>query len=117
MRIYSLERKQDIAMNISNTYNLFSNPKNLPLITPPSLKLNMTSEILERMYTCMIITYTVALLLNLPITLVTEITHVDELWFGTYKFWPYQHKFKDIEGGFEATDLIHYALPVVHSAA
>jgi len=119
MKIYSLERKQNLAMTISEAWNFFSNPKNLPLITPPSLKLNITSEIPERMYTGMIITYTVDPLLNLPITWVTEITHVDipdifidEQRFGPYKFWHHQHKFKEIEGGIEATDLIHYVLPL-----
>lgn len=106
-------------MTISEAWNFFSNPKNLPLITPPSLKLNITSEVPERMYTGMIITYTVDPLLNLPITWVTEITHVDkpdifidEQRFGPYKFWHHQHKFKEIEGGIEATDLIHYVLPL-----
>jgi len=119
MKIYSLERKQNLAMTISEAWNFFSNPKNLPLITPPSLKLNITSEVPERMYTGMIITYTVDPLLNLPITWVTEITHVDkpdifidEQRFGPYKFWHHQHKFKEIEGGIEATDLIHYVLPL-----
>ena len=119
MKIYSLERKQNLAMTISEAWNFFSNPNNLPLITPPSLKLNITSELPDRMYTGMIITYTVAPLLNLPITWVTEITHVDkpdifidEQRFGPYKFWHHQHKFKEIEGGIEATDLIHYALPL-----
>ena len=119
MKIYSLERKQNLGMTICEAWNFFSNPNNLPLITPPSLKLNITSELPDRMYTGMIITYTVAPLLNLPVTWVTEITHVDkpgifidEQRFGPYKFWHHQHKFKEIEGGIEATDLIHYALPL-----
>jgi len=119
MKIYSLERKQNLGMTISEAWNFFSNPNNLPLITPPSLKLNITSELPDRMHTGMIITYTVAPLLNLSITWVTEITHVDkpdifidEQRFGPYKFWHHQHKFKEIEGGIEATDLIHYALPL-----
>jgi ligand-binding SRPBCC domain-containing protein len=119
MKIYSLERKQNLAMTISEAWNFFSNPQNLPLITPPSLKLNITSEIPETMYTGMIITYTVAPVLNIPMTWVTEITHVDEPGifideqrFGPYKFWHHQHTFKEIEGGIEATDLIHYALPL-----
>ena len=52
-------------------------------------------------------------------TWVTEITHVeepnffiDEQRFGPYKFWHHQHRFKEIEGGVEATDLVHYALPL-----
>ena len=81
-------------MDISEAWDFFSDPNNLPLITPPSLKLSITSELPDKMYTGMIITYTVAPILSIPITWVTEITHVeepnffvDEQRFGPYKFW------------------------------
>lgn len=119
MKIYTLERKQNVAMNIRDAWDFFSNPNNLALITPPSLNLKITSELPERMYTGMIITYTVAPIMNMPMTWVTEITHVeepnffiDEQRFGPYKFWHHKHMFKEIEGGIEATDLVHYALPL-----
>lgn len=119
MKIYTLERKQKIAMDMAEAWDFFSNPNNLPLITPPSLNLNIKSDLPEKMYTGMIITYTVAPILNIPMTWVTEITHVeepnffiDEQRFGPYKFWHHQHKFKEIEGGVEAIDLVHYALPL-----
>ncbi len=119
MKIYTLERKQNIAMNIEDAWDFFSNPNNLPLITPPSLNLNITSNLPETMYTGMIITYTVAPILNIPMTWVTEITHVeepnffiDEQRFGPYKFWHHEHRFKEIKGGVEAMDLVHYALPL-----
>jgi len=119
MKIYSLERKQKIAMNIEDAWDFFSNPNNLPLITPPSLNFNITSNLPESMYTGMIITYTVAPILNIPITWVTEITHVeepnffiDEQRFGPYEFWHHEHRFKEIKGGIEAVDLVHYALPL-----
>ena len=119
MKIYTLERKQTVAMNLADAWDFFSNPNNLPLITPPSLNLKITSDLPDKMYTGMIITYTVAPILNMPMTWVTEITHVeepnffiDEQRFGPYKFWHHKHMFKEIEGGIEATDLVHYALPL-----
>ncbi|MEM7007555.1 MAG: SRPBCC family protein [Thermodesulfobacteriota bacterium] len=106
-------------MDIKEAWEFFSNPNNLPLITPPSLNLKITSELPDKMYTGMIITYTVAPVMNIPMTWVTEITHVDEPHFfideqrfGPYKFWHHQHKFTQIEGGVEATDLVNYALPI-----
>jgi len=119
MKIYSLERTIKLKMAMAESWDFFSNPNNLSLITPPSLNLNITSELPDKMYTGMIITYTVAPMLNIPMTWVTEITHVeepnffiDEQRFGPYKFWHHQHRFKEIEGGVEAADLIHYALPL-----
>jgi len=41
-----------------------------------------------------------------------QIFFIDEQRFGPYKFWHHQHRFKEIEGGVEATDLVHYALPL-----
>ncbi len=119
MKIYTLERKQNIAMDMDEAWEFFSNPNNLPLITPPSLNLKITSNLPDKMYTGMIITYTVAPILNIPMTWVTEITHVkepnffiDEQRFGPYKFWHHQHKFNEIEGGIEAIDIVNYALPL-----
>ena len=119
MKIYSLERTIKLKMTVSESWEFFSNPNNLPLITPPSLNLNITSELPDKMYTGMIITYTVAPIFSIPMTWVTEITHVeepdffiDEQRFGPYKFWHHQHRFKEIDGGVEATDLVHYALPL-----
>ncbi len=119
MKIYTLERKQNIAMDIDEAWEFFSNPNNLSLITPPSLNLKITSKLPDKMYTGMIITYTVAPMLNIPMTWVTEITHVeepnffiDEQRFGPYKFWHHQHRFNEIDDGIEAIDIVNYALPL-----
>lgn len=118
MKIYSLKRSIKLKMTLEESWDFFSNPNNLTLITPPSLNLNITSKLKDKMYPGMIITYTVAPILNIPMTWVTEITHVDEprffideQRFGPYKFWHHQHRFEEIEGGVEATDLVNYALP------
>ncbi len=36
---------------------------------------------------------------------------VDEQRFGPYRFWHHQHRFREIAGGVEMQDLVHYALP------
>jgi len=48
----------------------------------------------------------------------TEITHVkpleyfvDEQRFGPYSLWHHQHHFKEVEGGVEMTDIVHYKIP------
>ena len=49
----------------------------------------------------------------------TEITQVkdkeyfiDEQRFGPYKLWHHQHHFKEIPGGVEMTDIVHYKNPM-----
>lgn len=119
MKIYSLKKTIKLKMTMEESWDFFSNPNNLTLITPPSLNLNITSALPDKMYAGMIITYTVAPILNIPMTWVTEITHVEEPYFfideqrfGPYKFWHHQHKFEKIEGGVLASDIVHYVLPL-----
>ena len=49
----------------------------------------------------------------------TEITHVvpgsyfvDEQRRGPYRLWHHQHHFREISGGVEMTDIVHYQLPL-----
>ena len=56
-----------------------SSPKNLEEITPKEMSFNITSSNKnEKMYEGMIITYKVTPLLNIPLSWMTEITHVKE---------------------------------------
>ncbi len=73
----------------------------------------------EKMYAGQIIEYLVKPLFGIPLYWMTEITHVadkkyfiDEQRFGPYTLWHHQHHFKEILGGVEMTDIIHYKLPL-----
>jgi ligand-binding SRPBCC domain-containing protein len=119
MKIYTLECTQRLPIGIDEAWDFFSNPHNLPLITPPSMGFEIRSRVPDRMYAGMIVTYTVRPLLSVPVTWVTEITHVDEprmfvdeQRFGPYRFWHHQHHFREIDGGVEATDIVNYAMPL-----
>lgn len=119
MKIYTLHTKQELGITKKKAWEFFSNPENLPLITPPWLNFKITSELSKEMYPGMIITYTVSPLLNIPMTWVTEITQVDEpnyfideQRFGPYKFWHHRHTFTEIKGGVLCEDIVHYALPI-----
>ena len=118
MKIYQLKTKQFLPISIDKAWEFFSNPNNLSKITPPWLNFEVTSQLENKVYAGMIITYKVRPLLNIPITWVTEITHVrqpnffvDEQRFGPYKFWHHQHIFKKVDGGIEMEDIISYAVP------
>jgi len=70
------------------------------------------------MYAGQIIEYIVTPILGIKTRWVTEITHiedkkyfVDEQRFGPYAFWHHKHFIKEIDGGVEMEDLLHYKLP------
>lgn len=119
MKICTLRRSQKLPISLEESWEFFSNPKNLSLITPPSLGLEITSEINENIYEGMIITYKFKPFPGIVTEWVTEITHIekpfyfaDEQRFGPYVFWHHKHFFKNVDTGVETQDLIHYALPL-----
>lgn len=116
-KTFCLKETHKIPVNIDEAWSFFSNPLNLKEITPPSLNLLVTNEMPEKMHAGMIITYVVEPFPKIKMSWVTEITNmqepfffVDEQRFGPYKFWHHQHLFKEIDGGVEVTDLVHYKI-------
>ncbi len=118
MKLNRLEATERIAAPLDEVWDFFSNPRNLSLITPPWLGLELTSDPPPVMHPGLLITYNVRPIAGIPLGWVTEITHVvdhklfvDEQRSGPYRFWHHQHHFKAIEGGTEMRDIVHWALP------
>ncbi len=119
MKLHVLERTLDIPITLNEAWDFFSNPANLTKITPPRLGFKITSEAPGRIYPGLILIYTVTPFFGLPVRWVTEITHVEEPEYfvddqrlGPYEFWHHEHHFREISGGVEVRDLVHYALPL-----
>ncbi len=118
MKIFQIKSKKILNISLDKSWDFFSNPSNLPKITPPWLNLKLTSDLPDKMYAGMLITYKVYSFPGIPISWVTEITQVkeknffiDEQRFGPYKFWHHQHHFRDANEGIEMEDIVTYALP------
>jgi ligand-binding SRPBCC domain-containing protein len=118
MRLHRLAVKQDLPISLEEAWAFFSDPWNLPEITPPWLRLRITSNAPHRIYPGLVITYSVSPFPFVRNQWVTEITHVvdrelfvDEQRFGPYRFWHHQHHFRAIPGGVRVIDIVHYALP------
>jgi len=117
--VYTLRRLQAFPITVEEAWHFFSQPKNLDVLTPASLNLKFTNELFgAEMYPGQIITYNVKPLFGIPLFWMTEITHVAKPFFfvdeqrrGPYALWHHEHHFKQINGGVEMTDLLHYALP------
>ncbi len=119
MKIYTLKAVQKLPIALQDAWDFFSSPANLTLITPASMNFRITCDIPPRIYSGTVITYRVAVLPGVSATWVTEISHVDaphyfvdEQRFGPYSFWHHKHFFREIDGGVEAEDIVHYALPL-----
>ena len=119
-KVYSLYSQQKVPASLDDVWAFFSDARNLLDVTPPHLNLKVTNEVYgDSVYAGQVMTYDVKPLLGIPLSWMTEITHVadkkyfvDEQRKGPYQLWHHQHHFKAIEGGVEMTDLVHYRLPL-----
>ena len=118
MGLHRFETRQLVPIGLDEAWAFFSDPRNLAVITPPEMAFEVASPLPERMHPGLIILHRVRPLFGLPLTWVTEITQlvegelfVDEQRFGPYRFWHHQHHFREVAGGTEMRDIVHYALP------
>jgi len=116
--LYSVHTKQKLPITLQQAWDFLSDPKNLAVITPPSMGFKTLSGDDRPMFAGQIIHYTVTPLLGIKVEWVTEITHVvsnnyfvDEQRFGPYTLWHHKHFLKEIPGGVEMEDIVHYKLP------
>ncbi len=120
MAAHSFKATQFIPASLEKTWDFFSNPANLPLITPAEMSFKIISQHHgERMYAGQMIEYYVTPIAGIKMYWMTEITHVeehkyfvDEQRFGPYAMWHHQHFFKPVNNGVEMTDIVHYKNPL-----
>ena len=118
-KIYKLSRSQYIDASPEKIWEFVSSPGNLARITPPSMGFEITSPVEDKMYEGMIITYRVRPLAGIPVTWVTEITHltegryfVDEQRSGPYSLWHHRHFIEPQGNGTLMTDMVTYIPPL-----
>lgn len=117
--MYSLHKKQLLRASMDEIWEFISSPINLEAITPPGMKFEILTDLSgQKMYAGQIIEYKLTPFTGIKMNWVTEITHVqhhsffvDEQRFGPYKFWHHQHRVKEVRGGIEMEDIVHYKLP------
>lgn len=117
-KVYTLSRRQYIDATPARVWEFVSSPANLSRITPPGMGFDIISPVETRMYEGMIITYRVRPLAGIPVTWVTEITHisegryfVDEQRSGPYAIWHHRHFIEPEGNGTVMTDIVTYRPP------
>lgn len=119
MAIHVLQRSQVIHASLEDCWAFFSDPRNLATITPRSLDFVVVSKLPSRVHPGLMIEYRVRPLFGIPVTWLTEITHVEEPYYfvdeqrvGPYRLWHHEHSFTPLSGGrVEVRDQVHYMLP------
>ncbi|MBP2678566.1 MAG: hypothetical protein H6Q82_1631 [Deltaproteobacteria bacterium] len=118
MKTYRHHAVQRFPGTLQDAWAFFSDPRNLPRITPPWLSFEVLSELPARMHPGLLIEYRVRPLWGVPVKWVTEITRVaepflfvDEQRRGPYRHWRHEHRFRAVDGGVEMEDEVIYRLP------
>lgn len=120
MSLHQIYVTQKLPISLEAAWQFFSSPHNLKTITPEYMGFVITEKHLpEKIYPGMIITYTVTPLLGIRMSWVTEISQaqpphyfIDEQRHGPYAFWHHKHFIKEVPGGVEVSDLVHYRVPL-----
>ncbi|WP_439130645.1 SRPBCC family protein [Polaribacter sp.] len=119
MKIYTFHRKQKFPITLDKAWDFLSDPKNLKIITPDYMGFNIESGADRPLYAGQIIQYIVTPLLGIKTKWVSKITQVkhkeyfvDEQLYGPYALWDHKHFIKEVKGGVEFEDIIHYKVPL-----
>jgi ligand-binding SRPBCC domain-containing protein len=119
MNLHTKTWVQRLPVPIDVAWDFFSQPDNLARITPPEMFLRVDGgstgkPISEGMQ----LSYTLYPFMMIPVRWTTEIMRVSRPDFfedrqleGPYELWHHTHRFREIDGGTEMTDIVEYALP------
>ncbi len=119
MAIYNLFFEQKIPQPVEVVWDFIADPRNLRLITPPDMHMEIISQNLPSViHPGLIISYTLRPLFGIKTLWLTEIKHlkeqeyfVDEQRAGPYKLWHHLHKLTPFEDHVLMSDVVTYQPP------
>ncbi|MEZ5071558.1 MAG: SRPBCC family protein [Bacteroidales bacterium] len=120
MSVYRITDVQELPVPVAEAWDFLSDPRNLARITPPHMGFRIrTPDLPEKVHPGLLITYRVKVVPGLPVTWVTEITHVDEGRYfvdeqriGPYALWHHEHRLEATDAGCLMRDVVTYKLPL-----
>ena len=119
MKIYHLYRRQHLNLTIHEAWKFFSSPYNLNDITPDFFHVKITSEVPEKIYAGLMISYRMKAVLGIPMDWLSEISHCDEpkrfvyeQRIGPFKFWSHEVCLTEEQNGVVLEDIMFYAMPM-----
>lgn len=116
--VYVIQRVQRLALGLREAWEFFASPGNLSRLTPGELQLRFEGQQPSTVYAGLMLRYRVRILPGIRVQWLGEITHVepprrfvDEQRLGPYRLWHHEHELREIPGGTEVRDVVHYVLP------
>ncbi len=117
--MYRIEAETWLEADLETTWDFFSNPRNLLRLTPEEMKMKIKTDLPEKMYPGMIVSYQVAPLFGISLPWTSRINQVkeqhyftDDMIEGPFAIWHHQHFFEEKDGGTLIRDIVDYKLPL-----
>lgn len=118
--LYEIYTKFEVNTNINETWDFFTNVKNISKIMPKELNFNVTSKTSKKLYEGEIITFRTKIphIPLLTTNIISEIKKIstkeyfiDQQISGPYKIWHHEHHFKKSKNNTTIiSEKIHYKL-------
>lgn len=119
MKIYQLYRRQVLSLPIQEAWVFFSSPYNLNTITPDFFNVTVTSKVPERIYSGLMISYSMKAVFGIPMAWLSEVSHCDEpkrfvyeQRIGPFEFWSHEVCLTEQDAGVLLEDIVFYAMPL-----
>lgn len=114
---YQFKSSQLLKADLETVWDFIKDPNNLSKITPKHMDFRITVQKPTQMYQGLMIGYKVRPILGIPLTWLTEITHVeeksyfvDEQRLGPYKIWHHEHFLEVHPEGVLMKDIVTYCI-------
>jgi ligand-binding SRPBCC domain-containing protein len=119
MKIYPLYRRQALALPIKTAWHFFSSPYHLNEITPDFFNVTVTSKVPDRIYSGLMVSYSMKAVFGIPMAWLSEVSHCDEprrfvyeQRIGPFKFWSHEVCLTEHDDAIVLEDIIFYAMPL-----
>jgi len=119
MKIYRLHYRQELAVSIDEAWKFFSSPFHLNEITPAFFHVDILSPVPDDIYGGLLIEYSMNVVLGIPMTWLSEISHCDKprrfvyiQRAGPFKFWSHEVCLTENTTGVILEDIVFYAMPL-----
>jgi ligand-binding SRPBCC domain-containing protein len=119
MKIYRLHYRQELAVSIHEAWKFFSSPFHLNEITPVFFHVDILSPVPDDIYGGLLIEYSMNVVLGIPMTWLSEISHCDKprrfvyiQRAGPFKFWSHEVCLTENTTGVILEDIVFYAMPL-----
>lgn len=119
MKIYQLYYRQVLSLPIQEAWAFFSSPYNLNTITPDFFNVTVTSKVPERIYSGLMISYSMKAVFGIPMAWLSEVSHYDEpkrfvyeQRIGPFNFWSHEVSLTEVGDNIVLEDIVFYAMPL-----